>query len=156
MTRLSDITAWAQTRPGLWRSLDGRYAIVGTVLPEDRPDPTPVYTLRKIDPASARAHPGTLGHFLAEEYSLGQAQQCAERDAYCQAHAEDMSVPDDFPCVALTRFWWPISAGTTRGALAVVRTGDQVFVQVIGMSRKTGAFEPAVYAETDVTRLRRP
>jgi hypothetical protein len=140
---------WIETKPGLWRSVDGKYAIVRTVLPEDRPNPAERYTLRKFDPASVAAYPGNLGYFVAEEYTLPAAQAHAARDAYCDAHASERHVPADFPALALQSFFWPISDGTTRAALAIVWDGDRVVARVIDMARQEDPFEPVVYAEID-------
>jgi hypothetical protein len=142
---------WVDVRPGLWRSVDGTYVILRTVLPEDRPAPTETYTLRKLNPDTVAAYPGTLGYFRGEHYTLEEAQQHAERDAYCSEHAAEMNVPEDFPSLALQRFFWPISEGVTRGALAVVREGDRILVRVVGMSRHVHEFEPGVWAEIDIT-----
>lgn len=145
---------WVDVRPDLWRSVDGTYVILRTVLPEDRQEPTQTYTLRKLNPDMVAAYPGTLGYFRGEHYTLEEAQQHAERDAYCSEHAAERSVPEDFPSLALQRFFWPISEGVTRGALAVVREGDRILVRVVGMSRQQHAFEPGVYAEIDITDIR--
>jgi hypothetical protein len=146
----SDALLWFELKPGVWRSLDGRYAIIRTVLPEDRPDPTEVYTLRKISPEMAAAHPGGLGYFITEVYRLEEAKAAAGRDAYCEAHAAEMSVPEDFPALALARFFWPISGGVTKAALAVVRDGDRLMVRVVGMARQEDPFVPVTYAEVDL------
>ena len=58
---------WMETDPGrVWRSTDGRYAIVAQVLPEN--PPRTVYQARKIDQETARAYPtrGDLGYLLEE------------------------------------------------------------------------------------------
>jgi len=146
---MSDLL-WFELKPGVWRSLDGRYAIIRTVLPEDRPDPTTLYTLRKVDPASAAAYPGTLGYFITERYRLGEAKAEAVRDAYCEAHAAEMSVPEDFPALALARFFWPISQGITKAALAITRDGDRTVARVVGMARQEDPFVPVTYAEIDL------
>jgi hypothetical protein len=140
---------WTEPQPGLWRSTDGRYVILRTQLPG--PAPNVVFTLRKIDPASARAYPGTVGYFRAERWSLSEAQRTAATDAYCDDHGAEQHVPKDYPALALARFFWPISEGTTRAALAIVRNGDHAVARVIGMSRGEDAFEPAVYAEIDIS-----
>jgi hypothetical protein len=141
---------WFELKPGVWRSLDGRYAIIRTVLPEDRPDPTEVYTLRKVSPEMAAAHPGGLGYFVSERYRLEEAKGEAARDAYCEAHAGEMSVPEDFPALALERFFWPISGGITKAALVVVRDGDRTVARVVGMARQEDPFVPVTYAEIDL------
>jgi hypothetical protein len=147
---------WTEARPGLWRSDDGRYAIVRSVLPEDRPEPNAVYVTRKISAVSVLAWPGTLGYFLAERYSLPEARQCAEQDAWRDAQGDACNVPADFPALALGRFWWPISDGTTGGALAVVEDGDRVVARVIGMCRSDrDVYEPSTYAGVDVSSLMR-
>jgi hypothetical protein len=51
------------------------------------------------------------------------------------------------------RFFWPISDGTTRAALAVIRDGDRIVARVVGMSRRERDFEPGTYAEIDITDL---
>jgi hypothetical protein len=141
---------WVETKPGLWHSIDGKYVIVRTVLPEDRPNPAECYTLRKFDPASVAAYPGNLGYFRTEENTLQAAQEAAERDAYCDAHRAEMSVSEDYPALALTRFFWPIDHdGITRGALAIVRDGERVVARIVSMARPEGPFEPVVYAEID-------
>ena len=150
-----DLT-WTETRPGLWRSADGRYVILRAELPEDRERRTVTYTLRKIDPASARAYPGTLGYFRTERYSLEEAKSAAATDAYCEAHANERSIPEDYPSLALARFFWPISEGVTRAGLAVCRDGDRITARVVGMARGEDAFEPVTYAEIDITDYLKP
>jgi hypothetical protein len=147
---------WTEAKPGVWRSGGGRYAIVRAVLPEDRPEPTAVYVTRKIDPGSAAACPGTLGHFLDERYNLAEAMRCADQDAWRDTQGSACNVPPDFPALALGRFWWPISDGTVSGALAVVEDGDRVVARVVGMCRGDGdEYEPATYVEVDVGSLMR-
>ena len=145
--------SWAETKPGLWRTTDGRYAIVRTTLPEDRPEPTQTYTLRKIDPALACANPGRLGYFIVERYSLSEVQQAAENDAYTDEHRAETSIPETYPALALARFFWPISNGVTRGALAITCDGDRTSARVIGMSRRVDAYEPGTYAQIDLTGI---
>lgn len=142
---------WTQTTPDLWRSTCGRYTIVRTWLPET--PPREAFTLRRIDPAMARVRPDTVGYFRAEHYALSGAQQAAERDAYTVEHAADTHVPEDFPAVALARFYWPISDGTTRAALAVVAEDDRLLARVVGMARKTDPYEPVTYAEIDLDEV---
>jgi hypothetical protein len=141
---------WTETRPGLWRSTDGRYAIVRAELPEPLACRKTTYTLRKIGPASARACPGTVGCFRAERYSLEEAQSAAAADAYCDDHAAERSVPEDYPALALARFFWPISEGITKAGLAICRDGDRIVARVVGMARGEDAFEPVTYAEISI------
>lgn len=79
---------WEHTKRDLWRSTDGRYAIVRGVLPEDRPAATTTYTLRVIHPDTARHQPGSLGVFLAERFHLTAAQQVAEHHAHAATHSQ--------------------------------------------------------------------
>lgn len=148
-----DTLIWIDIQPDLWRSLDGRYVILRTVLPED-PQPTAVYTLRHLDPLMAAAHPGTLGSFVAEAHTLQEAQQEADRHAWVRAHGAESHVPADFPALRLERFFWPISEGTSRAALAIVRENGRVLARVVGMGRNNAdAYEPGTYAEIDLTGL---
>lgn len=64
-------------------------------------------------------------------------------------------VPEDYPAVALRRFFWPISNGTTRAALAIISDGSRVLAQVVGMARRDGPLVPVIWAEIDVTELLR-
>jgi hypothetical protein len=149
---------WTKAGPGIWRSLCGRYVILRAVLPEDRPAPSVTYTLRKVDKAMAVVYPGTLGYLgylLTEEHDLAGARRAAERDAYSDTYGSQRSVPDDHPAVALRRFYWPISDGVTRGALTVVRDGDRLVAQVVGMVRRQDdqGYEPAPWVEIDLTAL---
>ncbi len=145
---------WTEMQPGWsWRSDDGKYVILRSVLPENRERSAEIYTLRKIDPATRRAYPGSLGYFRAERYTQAEARDEARRDAYRDEHWQQASVAEDFPAMALARFFWPISDGTTRAALAVVRDGDRILARVVGMARKEDPFEPVTYAEIDVTDL---
>jgi hypothetical protein len=132
---------WLATEPGVWRSDDGRYAIVAQTLPEK--PPRTVYQARKVDEAMASAYPerGDLGYLLEEspwcwneDNSVHSAEAVIERDAFTSAH--DTSVPEDHPAAALSRFWWPISKGTSRGALAVTVRDGEVVAQVLGMTRR--------------------
>jgi hypothetical protein len=150
---------WLETDPGVWRSTDGRYAIVAHDLPEN--PPRTVYQARKIDPAMAQAYPAraTLGNLLEEtpwcwcaENSVHSAEAIVERDAFASGHST--SVPEDYPAVALIRFWWPISQGTNRGALVVVRKGGRFVAQIVGMSRHDDSgFVPEPYTEINLTEL---
>jgi hypothetical protein len=148
---------WTEMQPGWsWRSTNGTYIILRAVLPESTPRPMETYTLRKIDPAMAAALPGSAGYFRGEHYHLAEAKDQAERDAYCDEHAAERSVPGDLPAVALARFFWPISEGTTQAALAVVRDGDRIVARVVGMARQEDPFVPVTYAEIDLTGILEP
>jgi len=150
----ADRLAWSERLTNrLWLSTDGRYAIVRDELPEHRPKRTVTFTLRKIDPASSVAYPGTLGHFLAQEYTLAGAKQEAERDNFAEEHAAQLNVPPDLPAVGLRRFFWPISNGTTRAGLAIVREDGRYLARVYGTVRTGDGFEPGVFAELDLTGL---
>lgn len=145
---------WTEERPYLWRSHEGDYVILRTVLPEANADPKAIFTLRKIDPAMGRAYPGGLGYFLAEHYTLADAQQYAENDAWSQAQGIARHVPEDLPALALRRFWWPISGGTEQGALAIVREDGRILARVVGMSRSDDdRYEAGTYAEIDITDI---
>lgn len=144
---------WIDVKPGLWRSIDGRYVILRTVLPEERPTQKEIFTLRKLDPEMVKAHPGTLGYFIAEAYTLDGAKRSAANDAWRDAQGTDRHVPEDLPALELARFFWPISAGTTQAGLAVVCEGGRIFARVVGMSRKDERYEPGTYAEIDITGL---
>ena len=155
------ILTWRADDSGgnVWRSTDGRYAIVTHTLPET-PSRT-VYQARKIDQAMAAAYPGRsdLGYLLEEtlyrwdaDNCVDSAQAVCERDAFaatCQT-----SIPEDHPAIALARFWWPISNGTTRAALTVNRVNGDLVAQVIGMHRHddTGMV-PEPYTEINLTAL---
>ncbi len=141
---------WIETKPGLWRSVDGHYVIMRFTLPDDRPDPSSIYIVNRFDQAMVEAYPGNLGYFRSHEISLERAQAFAARDAYSWAHAAERDVPEDYPAEALVPFFWPISEGITKGALAVVRDGDRLVARVVGMARGEDAFEPVVYAEAEV------
>lgn len=151
---------WVETDRGqIWRSVDGRYAIVAHTLTEN--PPRTVYQARKIDESMARADPlrGYLGNLLGEspwrwnsENSVHSAQAVVERDAFCSAH--NTSVPEDHPAVALSPFWWPISSGTSRAALAVVWKDGQLVAQVLGMVRHDDSgFVPGEWTEINLTAL---
>jgi hypothetical protein len=58
--------------------------------------------------------------------------------------------------VALERFFWPISEGTTQAALAVVRDGERIVARVVGMARQEDPFVPVTYAEIDLTGILEP
>jgi hypothetical protein len=148
--------SWMETDPGhVWRSIDGRYAIVAHDLPEN--PPKTVYQARKIDPAMARAYPkrGHLGHLLEEslwcwnaENKVHSAQAIIERDAYTTEHFR--RVPKDYPAVTLDRF-----SNITEGALAIVWKDGALVAQVLGMTlhdRGTG-FVPDPWIEVDLTEL---
>jgi hypothetical protein len=152
----TDPLTWIDTEPDLWRSVDGRYVIVSTVLPERRADATRVFTLRKIDAASRTAYPPgwTCGYFVDESYSLHEAQAAAERDSWVEAQGAARNVPADYPAAALKRFYWPISQGTSMGALAIVREGNRLVARVVGMGRRSSdVYEPGVFAELDLSAL---
>lgn len=151
---------WKETIPGrVWRSVDGRYAIVAYTLPENPPRIR--YQARKIDPAMARAYPdsNTLGYLLEEspwcwntENSAGSAEAAIDRDVFTSSHS--MSVPDDHPAVALKPFYWPISKGTAQGALAVQWEGNELVARILGVSRRTGdTTEVAPWTEINLTQL---
>jgi hypothetical protein len=153
---MSDHLTWLEMTANLWRSVDGRYIIVGSVLPEWRPDPTQIYTLRKIDAASRDAYPQnwTCGCFVEETYGLDAAKRAAELDAWSEAQGVARHVPKDYPAVAVKRFFWPISTGTSKGALAIVRDGDRLLARVVGMGRgEDDRYQPGIFAEIDLTNL---
>jgi hypothetical protein len=155
---------WTQTGPQLWHTADGRYAVVVTELPQRwapfgiRPaEPTVTFTLRCIDAQIEAAYPGTLGYFVTERYSLEEAQGAADSHRYSLEHVSERSVPVDHPAEQVTRFFWPISDGTSRAALALVRDDDgQVRAQVVGLARGDAddrgefPYRPVVYAEVTV------
>jgi hypothetical protein len=150
---------WVEMERGVWRSTNGLYAIVRQVLPE-RP-PRTVWQARKIDQSMARAHPrrGDLGILLEEspwgwcaENNVGSAEAAIERDAFASAH--ETSVPEDHPAIAMSRFFWPVSNGTRRGALVVMRNGDEFVAQVVGMARHDDSgFVPEAWTEISLTGL---
>jgi hypothetical protein len=144
---------WIETKPGLWRDVAGAYVIARFTLPDDRPDPSDIYIVNRFDPAMVAAYPGNLGYFRSQELTLDAAMAFAERDAYGWTHNAERSIPEDFPALALARFFWPISEGTSMGALAVIRDGDRIVARVVGMARGEDAFEPGTYAEIDLTDL---
>jgi hypothetical protein len=150
---------WLAVEPGVWRSTDGRYAIVAHVLPEN--PPRTVYQARKIDQETARAFPGrgALGALLDElpwcwlaQNDLFSAEAVIERDAFADAHSA--SVPPDYPAIAIRRFVWPISRGTTWGALVVTEKDGELVAQLIGMSREDDSgFTPGPYTGISLTRI---
>jgi len=147
---------WTQFGP-FWLSEGGRYVILHSVLPELRDNPTEIYTVRKRDPASARANPSTLGYHLAERYTLFDAKQEAQRDAWKTAQGASRHVPADYPAAAIARFYWPISDGCSQAALVIVHCDGGAYAQVVGMSRddrpitdptgKRDSYQPGIYAE---------
>ncbi|CAL9677603.1 hypothetical protein SUDANB95_07929 (plasmid) [Actinosynnema sp. ALI-1.44] len=147
---------WAETDPGrVWRSLDGRYAIVANTLPET--PPRAVYQARRIDEAMARAYPTRqdLGVLLDEspwcwntENSVHSAQAVIERHAYTVEHFT--RVPKDHPAVALSHF-----SHVEQGALAVVWKNGELVAQVLGMTLhdRDEGFVPAPWTEINLTEL---
>jgi hypothetical protein len=159
---MTSTLTWTKTHPGVWRSTDGRYAIVAQTLPES--PPRVVYQVRKVDPQMARAYPrsNTLGYLLEETDScwntddnVFSAQAACERDAWCDAHADTRHVPHGYPAVALRHFYWPIERdGTTRAALTLAWKDDARVAQVVGMVRRDDSgFVPATFAEINLTEL---
>lgn len=145
---------WVEIEQGkTWRSIDGRYAIVAVTLPETPPHTE--YLVRKIDPAMAAAYPSrqTLGYHIDIELDINAAKATAERDAWADAHWDTRSVPEDLPSVALERFFWPISNGTNRAGLAVVKENGRLYARVVGMCRE-GEDDPhfvvGTFAEIDL------
>lgn len=142
---------WVKLTPFAWFSLCGRYVILHSFLPELRFDPTEIYTLRKRNQAMARDEPSQLGYHLAERYTLADAQQEAQNDAWADAQRDARHVPADYPAAALARFYWPISNGCTQAALAIVRRDGKLYAQVIGMHRDDNdSCEPGTYAEIEL------
>ena len=146
---------WTEMQPGWsWKTTDGRYFILRTVLPEPGPDPWSEYTLRKADPHMGRVRPGNLGYFIGVHLDLAAAKRDAENDAYASLHARSNDEAlDALPALATARFFWPISNGTARAALTVQRDGGRIVARVVGMSRGGDEYEPGTYAEIDVTEL---
>ncbi|MCX5066695.1 hypothetical protein OOJ91_12475 [Micromonospora lupini] len=150
---------WANSQPGVWRSLCGRYVVFAVTLPE-RPART-VYQARRIDPAMAAAdHTGTYLGFLLEESpwqwnsdnSVHSAEAACGRDLFRLTHS--FNVPEDHPAVALSGFWWPDGGGGARGALAVVWQDGRLVVQILGMGRADAdTVEVGEYASIDLTAL---
>lgn len=142
---------WVKLTPFSWHSRCGRYTITHSVLPELQFDPTEVYTLRKRDRATAHVRPFGLGWHLAERYTLADAQQEAQNNAWSDAQCGERHVPADLPAVALTRFYWPISNGCTRAALAIVRRDGRLYAQVVGMHRNDDDnYESGAYVEIEL------
>jgi len=149
--RWAQFTPFAAT-PFAQLSLCGRYVILRSTLPELRAEPTVVYTVRKRDRASATADPTTLGYHLAERYTLREAEQVAQQDAWSEAQGAERHVPRDYPAVAVEHFYWPISDGCMRAALVIVRRAGKTYAQVVGMGRRgDDRYHPSEYAEIEVT-----
>lgn len=143
---------WNEERDGLWRSTDRKYAIVRIELPGGPPHLTTVYLLRKIDPAMAKVYPGSVGYSLgehSEHHDLEDAMGAADNDDNHTRHAKaNTKALDALPADVVSRFWWPISNGTTRGALTLTREGGRIVARVVGMSRTEGEhWEPGTYTE---------
>jgi hypothetical protein len=155
--------AWAETEPGLWRSTDGQYTIHRTALPEPRKALAVIYTLRWREPSTARAWPGWLGCELGTagpRYDLAAAQQ--EASDHARAHAaapgNDRALRE-LPVLASERFFWPMSEGTTRGALTVTLESGRLTARVTDMVCQSedpapaGTWAPGTWAEIDITGL---
>jgi hypothetical protein len=157
MTKLE----WVQTDPNIWRSVDGRYVIVAQTLPEK--PPRTVYQARRIDQAMAKAYPesGSMGFLLKEspwcwneENSVHSAEAACERDLFLLTHPGTFNVPQDYPAVALSTFWWPSGNTGGRGALALVWKDGHLVVQLVGMHRRDeDSTEAGEYTEIDLTEL---
>jgi hypothetical protein len=148
---------WMATEPGgVWRSVDGQYAIVAHDLPET--PPRTMFQARRIDQAMARAYPtqGNLGFLLAESpWCWNSDNSVHSAEAECQRDAYDLGqsrrVPRDYPSIVFREV-----NNVTAGALVVTRDGaGSLVAQVIGMrliDRDTG-YQPAVWQEIDLTAL---
>jgi hypothetical protein len=146
---------WDEQRDGLWRSTDGKYVIVRIELPGEPAHLATVYLLRKIDPAMAKVYPGSVGYSLgqnSEHHDLDDAMRWADNDDNHTRHAKvNTEALDALPADVVGRFWWPISNGTTRGALTLTREGDRMVARVVGMSRTEGEqWEPGTYTEASL------
>ena len=146
---------WDQIPSGVWRSTDGKYVIVRIELPGEAPHLATVYLLRKIDPAMAEVYPYTIGYSLGEHgehHSLDDAQRSADNDDNHTRHAKaNTEALDALPADTVSRFWWPISNGTTRGALTLTREGNRMVARVVGMGRTEGEhWEPGTYTEASL------
>ena len=108
------ILTWTRTRPGEWHSGCGRYLILRGYLPGGMT----VFNLRGLDHGC-----GPGGYFITERYGIGEIMQAAGTHAYAAEHGAERNVPPDFPALAMTRFFWPISGGTTRAALVITQAG---------------------------------
>jgi hypothetical protein len=138
------ILTWTRTRPGEWHSGCGRYLILRGYLPGGMT----VFNLRGLDHGC-----GPGGYFITERYGIGEIMQAAGTHAYAAEHGAERNVPPDFPALAMTRFFWPISGGTTRAALVITQAGGRTVARVVGMCRGDDAYQPGVYAEIDLTAL---
>lgn len=146
---------WDEERDGLWRSTDDKYVIVRVTLPDPVPHLRDVYLLRKIDPEMAKVNPGTIGYSLMAcpaHHSLDDAMHWAHTDAradrFRQSNDETL---DTLPAGASSRFFWPVSNGTSRGALTLTREGDRIVARVIGMSCvDEDHWEPGTYTEASL------
>lgn len=144
--------AWVQLTLSMRFSGCGRYVILRSTLPELRVNPTEIYTVRKRDRALAKANPATLGYHLAERYTLREAEQAAQQDAWSEAQGAERHVPRDYPAAAAEHFYWPISDGCTRAALVIVHRDDKTYAQVVGMGRRgDDRYHPSEYVEVEVT-----
>jgi hypothetical protein len=152
--------AWAETAPGLWRSTDGQYTIHRTTLPEPREALAVIYTLRWTGPAGWPGYLGCTIGTAAPRYCLADAQ--AEAAQHARAHAaapgNDRALAG-LPSLATEMFFWPISEGTTRGALTVTLDRGRLTARITGMSCQSGdpapagTWAPGTYAEIDITGL---
>lgn len=148
----------------LWRTPDGQYLIMALTLPETQSGrSSAVYQVRWVDPVTRAAYPDRLnwGILIREcfwlwntEDRVNSAEAEANRHAWFLANAEGFSVPEDTPAAALAHFYWPISKGTTRGALAIVWKDGQLVAQVLGMSRHDDeTTRIGTYVEIDLTAI---
>jgi hypothetical protein len=146
---------WRHTRKRLWRTTDGRYTVVKVKMPSDVPHETFRYVARAIDPAMRQQFPNTVGFPIGiDQPSLAGAQRHAEQHAFAATH--DRNVPADYPHGERADFFWPISEGTTRGALVLDRDGPTVTAKIVGMVRGEHGFEPDVYATASIAVSEKP
>lgn len=144
---------WVQPMPDVWVSTgtSTTYILVRSVLPQ-RDMPKESFDIRKIHGEFAKPYSDDLGYFAGHALTLRLAKAEAERMAWRDLQGGAGDVPADEPALDLERFFWPISDGTNRAALAVVVEDGRVLARVLGRCRSVDdTYETTTCVEIDVS-----
>lgn len=156
---VQDGTTWSTTvtdQDGTWA---GTYRILAPAPAQHSRGQFAIGHLVRYNDATL-GNPDSGGYPLGERWDLESAQALADQHRYRTVNADQADVPEDHPAVALRRFFWPISDGTTRAALTLRHTsGGRLHAQVVGMSRGRtnddgeSPYWPGVYADLPLSAL---
>lgn len=131
---------WRRVADDRYESDCGRFLLARVTLPSGAHE----WLVRRVGRHGSRSPDG---YHVAIEVRLDAAQATAERHAWREANSPH--VPDDY-AARMETFYWPISDGTSRGALAIVEEDGRRVARVVIMSRDTDDYVAQWMVELDL------